>query len=274
MKQVNLKEQVVVAPDQLLIPNSIKNEKGLVFKKIAQVMKEIEPIAKNQQNTQQRFNFRGIDDIYNSLQPILAKHGLFCTTTILNSKTENREVTKTGAANNNNYTYTLRYHTLTIQYKIFAEDGSFVTGVVEGVGMDTGDKGSNKAMAVAHKYFLTQLFMIPTQDMDDPDKESIEPVNNGYSRSQPANTHSGQDFHLTPKQMSWYLSECKRKNLNPDAIAKQFGFGGTSSIMSSKFMEMINYVKSYNLKNLSADVSTNNHATGGAPPYDDTDIPM
>jgi hypothetical protein len=40
--------------------------------------------------------------------------------------------------------------------------------------MDSGDKSSNKAMSVAHKYALLQAFCIPTKDIDDPDAETHE----------------------------------------------------------------------------------------------------
>ena len=40
--------------------------------------------------------------------------------------------------------------------------------------MDSGDKASNKAMAIAHKYALLQLLTIPTEDEKDPDAESYE----------------------------------------------------------------------------------------------------
>jgi ribosomal 50S subunit-associated protein YjgA (DUF615 family) len=38
--------------------------------------------------------------------------------------------------------------------------------------MDSGDKASNKAMAVGHKYALLQLFAIPTEEQKDPEYDS------------------------------------------------------------------------------------------------------
>lgn len=38
--------------------------------------------------------------------------------------------------------------------------------------MDSGDKASNKAMSVGLKYACFQLFMIPTEEMVDPDEET------------------------------------------------------------------------------------------------------
>ena len=40
--------------------------------------------------------------------------------------------------------------------------------------MDSGDKSTNKAMAVAHKYALLQTFCIPTEEIKDPDHEAHE----------------------------------------------------------------------------------------------------
>jgi len=47
-----------------------------------------------------------------------------------------------------------------------------VSAVIIGEGMDSGDKASNKALAVGLKYACFQMFMIPTEDMIDPDSES------------------------------------------------------------------------------------------------------
>ena len=40
--------------------------------------------------------------------------------------------------------------------------------------MDSGDKASNKAMAIALKYAFFQVFCIPTEEMKDPDAETPE----------------------------------------------------------------------------------------------------
>ena len=66
-----------------------------------------------------------------------------------------------------------------IKYTFYAEDGTFVTAVVIGEGMDSGDKATNKAMSIAFKYALFQIFCIPTEEMADPDSESPEPAPKG-----------------------------------------------------------------------------------------------
>lgn len=134
-----------------------------IYKAIVAAMGDIDPIAKNKKNTMQGYNFRGIDDVYNDLQPILAKHGIFTTSKILADRTEDRTTSKGSA---------LIYRILTIEWTFFHLDGSFITTQTVGEGMDSGDKASNKAMAVAHKYALLQLFAIPTEDAKDPEYDS------------------------------------------------------------------------------------------------------
>lgn len=123
-------------------------------------MADLEAVGKEKKNIQQGFMYRGIDDVYNALHSVLAKHKVFTVPRVLGKTREERQ-TKTGGA--------LTFAILEVEFTFFAEDGSSVTAVVIGEGMDSGDKASNKAMAVAHKYALLQVFAIPTVDMDDPD---------------------------------------------------------------------------------------------------------
>lgn len=137
-----------------------------IYASMAGIMTDIDAIGKNQKNQQQGFKFRGIDDVYNAVHPILAKHGVFTVPTLLSERTEERTTNRGG---------NLIYRILTMRYTFFASDGSHVDSVVIGEGMDSGDKAGNKAMAVAHKYALLQALCIPTEDMVDPDSETQDP---------------------------------------------------------------------------------------------------
>lgn len=138
---------------------------GAIYKAIPAIMAEIGSISKDRTNEAQRYKFRGIDDVYNAIHPLLIKHKVFTVPEILEEKDSEVETAK-GTR--------LFYARLKIKYTFFAEDGSFITAVVRGEGMDSGDKASNKAMAVAHKYALIQTFAIPTEDGSDPENESHE----------------------------------------------------------------------------------------------------
>lgn len=134
-----------------------------IHQSIISLMGDIAPIAKGRKNAQQGFAYRGIDDIMNELQPLMVKHKIFCVPEVLENTREERQTAKGG---------TLLYSTAKIKYTFYAEDGSSVSAVVLGEGMDSGDKASNKAMAVGMKYALLQTLCIPTEDTKDPDAES------------------------------------------------------------------------------------------------------
>ena len=136
-----------------------------VYQSICNAMADIEPIAKGRRNKDQGFQFRGIDEVMNELQPVLKKHGLFVVPKVANVIRQEKP-TKLGGI--------LLYSIVTMEYTMYAADGTFVTGATVGEGMDSGDKASNKAMAVALKYFLLQTFCIPTEDEKDPDQTSYQ----------------------------------------------------------------------------------------------------
>ncbi len=138
---------------------------GKIYKQICLVMGDINPISKDKKNTMQNYSFRGIDDVYNELSKSLSKHGVFTVPEVLNERTEERQTAKGG---------TLIYRVLRIRFTFYADDGSSVYAVVIGEGMDSGDKASNKAMSVAHKYALIQVFAIPTAEPKDPEHQSYE----------------------------------------------------------------------------------------------------
>lgn len=138
-----------------------------IFAAMCNAMADIEAVGKNQINQQQKFKYRGIDDAMNALFPVMQKHRLFLTPEVLEHRREERQ-TKSGG--------NLIYSILKVRYTVYTDDGSSVSAIVIGEGMDSADKSSNKAIAAAMKYAIFQLFCIPTDDMtnDDPDKASPE----------------------------------------------------------------------------------------------------
>lgn len=141
--------------------------KGMIYELIGKAIGKIGAIGKDNVNQQQKFRYRGIDQVYNALNPVMAELGIFFCPEVLDMKREDR-VTKNGTA--------LTYTILTIRFTAFAPDGSNVSLTVMGEGMDSGDKGCNKAMSVAMKYAMFQLFCIPTEEMKDPDADVYEDV--------------------------------------------------------------------------------------------------
>ena len=164
-----------------------------IYEAIADIMKQGYSIGKDKYNNQQKFAYRGIDDVMNVFQPLMAERGIFVVPEVLEQKREER-VSK----QNNN----LIYSVLKMKYTFYASDGTSVSAIVIGEGMDSGDKASNKAMAVAMKYAMFQVFCIPTEEMrdSDPDKESPE-------------VRSRQATPATPKpdQKRYFCADCKKE---------------------------------------------------------------
>lgn len=141
------------------------SQSGKIYEAIPLIMAEIDAVGKNQINAQQKFKFRGIDDVYNAIQKVMAKHGVFNTAKI--KKRERKEIiSKQGTAG----VYVLNEFI----FRFYASDGSYVESEADGEALDYGDKASNKAASIAHKYALLQTFCIPTEDLKDPDAESHE----------------------------------------------------------------------------------------------------
>ncbi len=137
-----------------------------IYGALAGVIADVGAVAKDKINKQQGFKFRSIDDVYNALHPALAKNKVVIVPTILEQTREIVGKTQKGS----NMTQVI----CKIRFNFYAEDGSSVEAVIIGEGMDTGDKATNKAMAIAYKYACFQVFCIPTEEMVDPDSESLE----------------------------------------------------------------------------------------------------
>ena len=135
-----------------------------IYQALQLVMDEIGAIGKNKRNQMQGFNFRGIDDVMNTLHPLLAKAGIVIVPQVKEIQREER-INAKGT--------TLIYTLAKVDYQfISTKDGSSVFATVFGEGMDSGDKSLNKAMSIAMKYACFQVFCIPTEEMVDPDQES------------------------------------------------------------------------------------------------------
>jgi len=149
-------------------------ENGKIYEAISNVMAEIGAIGKNKQNEQQKFMYRGIDDVMNALQPALVKYKVFIVPEVTSEERSERSSIKEYQGQKKESL--LLYTRLGITYKFFAEDGSFIEAKVIGEAMDSGDKATNKAMSIAYKYACFQVFCIPTEEMIDPDAEVQEPA--------------------------------------------------------------------------------------------------
>jgi len=144
-----------------------------VYQLISEVSAEMakEGISKNNKNQTQGYKFRGIDDVYNALAPIMSRVGLVVLPRVLSRECIERQ-TKTGGA--------LFYTTVEMEFDFVSSfDGSKHVVKTFGEAMDSADKSTNKAMSAAYKYACMQSFCIPTEGDNDADAvtHSVEPIN-------------------------------------------------------------------------------------------------
>lgn len=140
-----------------------------VYQAIAEVQGELAKtgIAKTRTNTQgSGYQFRGIDDVYAALSPLLAKHKLVVVPRVTQREVIERQSRNGGA---------LFYVTVHAEFDfVSAIDGTCHTAATFGEAMDSGDKATNKAMSAAYKYAAFMTFAIPTEGDNDADAMTHE----------------------------------------------------------------------------------------------------
>jgi hypothetical protein len=142
-----------------------------VFQVIHGVMRDVMPVRKDKQNTQQNYSFRGVDDAMSAMAGPMRNHGCFIAPEVIEHKQRPRGEKGT--------------HTvLRMLYRIYGPAGDCLLVTVPGEAMDTADKSTNKAMSAALKYMLFQVFMIPVdaRSIDDGDRD--HPVMDNAPRQQ------------------------------------------------------------------------------------------
>jgi hypothetical protein len=135
-----------------------------VYQAIAAVQAELAKtgIAKSRKNKQgEGYMFRGIDDVYAALAPLLAANKLCVIPRVMS-----RDIAERTSGKGN----PLFYVTVHAEFDfVSAEDGSKHTAATFGEAMDSGDKATNKAMSAAYKYAAFMTFAIPTEGDNDAD---------------------------------------------------------------------------------------------------------
>ena len=200
---------------------TIENPK--IYAAIAGVIADCGVVGKDKVNKQQGFKYRSVDDVFNALHPALAKNKVIIVPTVLERKSEVVGKSQKGA--------TIIKVICKVKYDICAEDGSHITSIIYGEGMDMGDKATNKAMAIAYKYLCFQVFCIPTEEMSDPDAESLEgeivktekisantqtPVKQG--KEPVASEDVGSNEKITPAMLNTIRNEQERTGVTDKQI--------------------------------------------------------
>jgi len=135
-----------------------------VHEAVTAVMEDVRAVRKDGRNTQQNFNFRGVDAVVNAVSPAMRKHGL----TVHPSKVEHRPSSKQLSGGKMATSIDV-----IVDYTFTGPEGDSFTAQVAAESFDLGDKATAKAMSVAYRTCLLQTFALPTDDTD-PDTETYE----------------------------------------------------------------------------------------------------
>ena len=196
-----------------------------IYEAISNTMADVGAIGKNTKNTQQGFMFRGIDAVMNALQPAMLKNHIFVVPEVLEQTREERQTSRGG---------TLIYSILRMRFTFYAEDGTNVSAVVIGEGMDSGDKASNKAMSIAFKYACFQVFCIPTEEMKDPDAECYEVKGKAKPTTPAANDVANQK--IGQAKINTLVKQCEKDGINPSVICDKCNVKDLTEITEKQFI--------------------------------------
>lgn len=136
---------------------------GKIVEALLAIAAEVPAVGKDQENTQQHYNFRSADAIMAALKPLLVKHKVLVYPVCIVDSQQSK------GPKDNGFRVVQR-----IVYRFEHIDGSYRDMEVTGEGVDYGDKSCNKVMTVSLKYGCGQMFFIPYYSESDPDKESPE----------------------------------------------------------------------------------------------------
>lgn len=211
-----------------------------IYEAISRCMEEIGAVGKDAVNKQQGFKYRGIDAVMNAINPALVKNHVFIVPEVLEQQRHERTTSKGSV---------LIYSICRIKYTFYAEDGSCIEAVTVGEGMDSGDKATNKAMAIAFKYACFQVFCIPTEEMKDPDEETQDPVKPQFNPATPEQLRKLNEFIMA------YAGMCKdtKESDVTDLLKKKYHYNGTSDISSELADKLIAQVEMWYKKKKEAD---------------------
>ena len=139
-----------------------------VYKRIAEVQQKLSEtgIAKDGHGDGIKYRFRGIDQVYAVLSPMLVEAGL-----LILPRTKSHSSMEQTTTNGKK----MIHATVEMEYDIVSpEDGSKHTVSMYGSGADSGDKAYSKSLSMAYKYMVFETFCVPVEGEPDADTENHE----------------------------------------------------------------------------------------------------
>lgn len=180
-----------------------KLESPEVYKSISNAMIALGKtgIAKSSTNQSQKYQFRGIDAVYENLNGILSDEKLLILPRVVD-----HQYTEFKSNSGGRMVDVL----LDVEFDIVsAKDGSIHTVRTTGEAMDSADKAANKAMSAAYKYMAIMTFCIPVEGDDDADATTPSVASKQAPQTQPTPKTASADERK--RNAGLYLS----RNISP-----------------------------------------------------------
>ncbi|WP_119728372.1 ERF family protein [Thermomonospora amylolytica] len=132
----------------------------------SRVMGDVRAVSKDDQVTSgpARFAYRGVDMALNVFGPACRRHGVLVVPTKVDASYRDTKTSQNKPA---------RECTVIVTYRIIGPRGDHIEVQAAGESLDSGDKGSAKAQAVALRTLLYHAGLVPTRDPD-PDSVNVE----------------------------------------------------------------------------------------------------
>ena len=209
-----------------------------VYQAIASVMARLakDGIGKDRKNEQQGYKFRGIDDVYNALAPILAEQSL-CILPQVKSREVIERQTRSGSP--------LFYVNVAVDFHfVSAKDGSTHVVSMPGEAMDSADKATNKAMSAAYKYACLQAFCIPTEGDNDADSTTHQVAPAVVHAPQPVATPAPRrsksaDKAVGPEEIATITKLAELAKVPLDVICGKYEVTAIEELPLSKTAEVV-----------------------------------
>ena len=206
-----------------------------LVEKLTQISNDAGFVAKTGKNASQGFNFRGIDAVVNALAVGMRSSRVVVYPTVLDYQYEQIAVGQNKAL--------VGHVRLEVRYT-FTDGIDSISAVVAGEAMDSGDKATAKAMSVAFRTALLQVFFLPT-DEKDPDEDSFVRASSARSQhpSTPAPIIEDESDHAFPSKPSRpaglatekqrdYIRDLAKKRGYDAEIANELTFDEASQLIN------------------------------------------
>ncbi len=199
-----------------------------LHQKIVAIMSEVSAIGKGGYNERQEYKYTEATDVIREVRGLMVSHQLRLKSEVLERKRE-----EAGPKT--------KLTVLTIRYTIIdSESGETDVTTITAEGMDSGDKGNNKAMTAGLKYFFRDTFLL--EFADDPEKEEKPKNKKGASPEPEPEPETEPDRNLDKwkelagKQRKRFFAIANKKKLT-DKKQKALAFFYTGKLSRSELTE-------------------------------------